>query len=179
MRGDLSEQWAALVEEVRQAPSPAESPALARLFELAIQVGAVKLSKFRQLGEGEREDLVREKFLDLLPGLVAASNPWGLFVTAIVHAAIDARRRKLTAEKHEGEILRTAEAHAASRDEVAMAETLDMQACFTGFSPRIQQILRAVAEGEERDDVARVFGTSRANVDQVVSRARKRWKDRQ
>ena len=42
------------------------------------------------------------------------------------------------------------------------------------LSDRERQVFAALAAGEERDDIARALGTSRANIDQIVSRTRKR-----
>jgi DNA-directed RNA polymerase specialized sigma24 family protein len=54
------------------------------------------------------------------------------------------------------------------------AFVLDARAELLRLSPRDRAIVVAAALGEEREDIARNLGTSRANVDQIVSRARKR-----
>jgi DNA-binding NarL/FixJ family response regulator len=42
------------------------------------------------------------------------------------------------------------------------------------MAPREREIVVAVAMGEDREELARSYNTSRANIDQIVSRARRR-----
>lgn len=133
-------------------------------------------SKFRQLSDAEIADLVMAKFLTAIDAIVKAENPRSYFIRALVNAAIDTTRRRKTAEKHSEEVRHIADSE-GGRDEDDLLETLSMQTCLASYSPRDQRILRAVAEGEQREEVARSFSTSRANVDQIVSRAKKRWKE--
>lgn len=177
MAGTDGEEWSALISEVRAAPSPEESPAYNRLYTLAMRTGKAMLgAKFgRQLDDGDIEHLVSTKFAATSSEIVNASNPRGFFVTAIVREAIGVIRRSHTADKHAPELTRVGDMRARAQDEQARVDTIAMAACFETFSPRDQQILRAVGEGDDREAIARHFATSRANIDQIISRSRKRW----
>jgi len=176
MAGDNDERWLLLVEQVRQAPSPNESPVLPELYTLAMQTGISLLRrKFPGLGEADCEDLVSDKFTRELTAIVRASSPRSFFVTAIIRAVFDAKRRKKTHQKHVGELMLVGADRESTHSDDSRAETLSMLACLESFSDRDQQILRAIAEGEDRETIAQLYDTSRANVDQVLSRARKRW----
>jgi len=175
MLGEEEEDWPRLVERVRMSPVPEQSPALAELYAQAVRTGSRVLQrKFRgRLNHADIEDIVIDKFTRVLPAIIAAANPGGFFITSVVHAAIDHCKRRETQAKHAPKIAQMQPLDART-DEVPV-ETFAMRRCFEQFSDRDQQILRAVAEGEDREHIARLFGTSRANVDQLVSRARKRW----
>lgn len=165
----MREQWEALSRAIEAAPNPSECPALAELYRLALRDGAQVLARYRDLSLQERQDIVCDKFVTEWPAIVAAVNPRAFFVTAITRAAISTLRRKTTEHKNEGEL--ELAAVPTGRTEVDIVSTLDLAARLRQLSPRDQQVLRAVYEGEERETVARHFGTSRANVDQIVSRA--------
>lgn len=162
-------QWEALGQKVWAAPEPQECSALAELYSLAMRDGAQVLAGYRDLSPQEREDIVSDKFVTQWRAIVAAANRRAFFVTAITRAAISALRRKTTEHKNEADL--SLAAVPTARTEVDIVSTLDLAARLRQLSPRDQQVLRAVAEGEDREIVARHFDTSRANVDQIVSRA--------
>lgn len=176
MTADNDEEWHRLVEQVRRASSPTESPALPQLYTLAMETGRKVLrAKFPRLSEADHEDVLSEKFTRELPAIVGASRPRSFFITVIIRATVDARRRSQTRDRYAKQTHKLVEPQPGRGDDT-QAETLAMLACLQSFSQRDQQILRAVHEGEDRERVGQLYGTSRANVDQIVSRAKERWR---
>jgi DNA-directed RNA polymerase specialized sigma24 family protein len=57
------------------------------------------------------------------------------------------------------------------------ALSIDQARALAGLEKRDREIILAVFMGETRDDVARFFGTSRANVDQKIARFRKQHQE--
>ena len=168
--GGPQQPWLVLTEQVRAAPSFAESPALGELYQLALRDGARALARFRALNEQERQDIVAEKFVTTYVEMLqpTISNPRAFFLTAVNRAALSALRRKQTEQKYEPALIGVSEGTARTEDDTVT--TLSLARRLAQLSPRDQQLLRAVYMGEDRDRVARQFETSRANVDQIVSR---------
>lgn len=161
-------RWGVLVERVNATVPPDESPALGELYQLAVADGLRVLRGFHALSEEERRDVVAEKFVRERVSLLAATNPRGFFLAAVKRAAISALRKKGTADRHREALVSVMDSAARTEDDTVT--TLELAARLRRLSPRDQQIVRAVHSGESREDVARYFETSRANVDQVCSR---------
>jgi RNA polymerase sigma factor (sigma-70 family) len=177
MTVDNDEEWHRLVEQVRGASSPTESPVLPLLYTLAMETGRKVLrAKFPRLSEADHEDVLSEKFTRALPAIVGASRPRNFFIKVIVRATLDAQRRLQTRDRYIAKETHKLVESQPGRSDDTQAETLAMRACLQSFSQRDQQILRAVYEGEDRERVAQLYRTSRANVDQIVSRAKERWR---
>ena len=174
---DLLEAWTALIEEIRQAPDPVASPALGRLYQLALGCGARVLARFHNISPEDRADLVAEVLADKLRLLVSpkVDRPLGLFVTTLTCRALDHLRAEGVRRKNEAGLRDVAVLQqAASGDETDRVRGLDTVRALATLSPRDRDIVWAVALGEDRDQVALAFGTTRANVDQIYSRFRKR-----
>jgi DNA-directed RNA polymerase specialized sigma24 family protein len=165
---EARKRWRGLVERVLAALSPDESPAFGELYLLAIADGLRVLRGFRALSEEELRDVVAEKFVREWASILTADRPRAYFLTAVKRAAISALRKKGTAGKHQEALLSVADDAARTEDDTVT--TLELAARLRRLSPRDQQIVRAVHSGEDREEVALCFRTSRANIDQICSR---------
>lgn len=168
------EEWDALITRLRREERPGTSQVLAEFYGLVQRdVGPIIQKAFHNLGDAECADVVASKFFSVWTHLIKESSrhPRGLFLTACNRAAIDQLRRIKTAEKCEDKV--ASALHAESRRAEDTEHSLDLAALFATLSHRDQQILRAVAEGEDREELGRQFGISRAAIDQIVSRARR------
>ena len=173
----IGQTWAALVAEIRTASDPYGSRATSRLYDVALKDGVAALARFRGLDSDERGDLVRDVFTEKLRAIVGhgVDNPRILFLVAVQRRAID-RTRRLRVRQEGAAVLRD---EAAQQQELASGEdhrltAIDARRALAGLSERDRDILLLVFAGEDRDEVARRFGTTRANVDQKISRFRKR-----
>jgi len=168
------EEWLEIVEEIAAAPVRTRSPALARLYRLAMTAATTALARFPLDIQGQAEDLVHDLLHEKLDAIVGAHNPRGLFVTAIRRNAIDLQRRdKRLVHEDEDDPATQPPDPSAPVDE-ALASRQEAEQLTATLSPKERQVFAAIAAGEEREDIARALGTSRANIDQIVSRARKR-----
>lgn len=165
---NVRERWLTLRVQLEAAPSPRESPALGELYRLAMRDGTRVLARFSALTVQEREDIVSDKFISALDSIVHATNPRGFFITAITRAATSLLRHKQVEQKHQPTLEELD--GGAERTEDDTVTTLDLAVRLRQLSARDRQLVRAVHSGESREEVARRLGTSRANVDQVVSR---------
>lgn len=167
-----SEEWRRIVEEISATDPPLRSHALVSLYQLACADARAALRSFSTHIREQAEDLAQDIVFEKLGALIAAPNPRALFYTAVRNAAIDLQRQHARRPRDEDPIEQlpsldaAVESHVGARLELARAQAL--------LTPRELDIFVAIAAGEERDDIARAFGTSRANIDQLVSRARKR-----
>jgi RNA polymerase sigma factor (sigma-70 family) len=115
-------------------------------------------------------DLLHEE----LDAILEAHNPRAYFLTAIRNAGIDLQRRNkrlVRGEEAAPSLDRTDESPLA---EEVLAVRQEAERLSATLSSKERQVFAAIAAGEEREDIARAMGTSRANIDQIVSRARKR-----
>lgn len=168
-----AEEWKAVVALVRAAAEPLQSPHLPRLYELALADGPRLLGNFRRrLGQERIVDLIHDLMAAKVDAIIAADEPRALFCTALQRRAISWLRRgdaEVVAEVRE-----TADACGAAEDE-RQGFILDAKSALDQLPARERAMVVAVALGEERESIAREFGTSRANVDQIVSRVRRRF----
>lgn len=138
-----------------------------RLYELARLDGQWRLASFRaEFGDEWIVDLVHDLLAERREAIVGHPNPRALFLVSLKRRAIDRQRRagSRVVEPDDGE-------GAAPEDDII--RDLDLKKVLKGLSERNQEIVVAVALGEDREAVAREHGTSRPNVDQIVSRTRK------
>jgi DNA-directed RNA polymerase specialized sigma24 family protein len=181
-RVQIREAWAAVVAEIRRARDPHASPALGRLYDLALKDGLAALASFHGLDTDARGDLVRDVLAAKLREIVAPTTgePRALFLVAVRRRAIDGTRRA----RVRADGATTLADMDAQRREMSDAEgdlllAIDVRRLLATVSRGDHDLLAAVFSGEDRDEVAQRFGTSRANVDQKVSRFRRRlrWEE--
>jgi DNA-directed RNA polymerase specialized sigma24 family protein len=182
-----SEEWAEVAELIRQEGGPSKSRAVAQLYKYAQKDGPWLIRSFeKELGKGVLEELTHALLAEKLDEIVYADNPKALFRTSLVRRAISWRRRGDAAvmpqstEPLTPKPISGSTGHGESRDLDEDAErhrfVHDAHVILGGLSERDRQIVVAVGLGEDREGIARAFKTTRANVDQIVSRVRKQLK---
>jgi RNA polymerase sigma factor (sigma-70 family) len=169
-----SDEWREVAEQIADASVPERSPALPRLYRFAVEEARFALKSFPAAVREQVDDLVHDKLHEKLRSIVDAANPRAFFVTAIRNAAIDLlRRQRKLAPQEELDAAPPANDAVPAPDETASLRIEAMRVLAT-LDDRERQIFGAIAAGEDRDDIAAALGTSRANIDQIVSRARRR-----
>jgi len=168
----------AVVAKIRLTADPFQSPHLGRLYELALADGPKLLSSFRRrLGDERIVDLVHDLLAAKLEAIVSADEPRALFCTALQRRAISWLRRG------DACVVEDPAKETASTDRTGQPEDerrgfiLDAHALLDRLPVRERAMVVAIALGEEREAIAAEFGTSRANVDQIVRRVRKRFEE--
>lgn len=166
--GSEAEEWNAVVGRLRELRQDERwaNPDTARLYQLAQRIAPSQLRRF---------DLRTETPEDLASGLLTAKltqlvecqgDAFDYFVAALRNRARSWLRREASKVEPEGvEQASAADAeHERARDDLAEVWAV--------LSPKAREIFAADAAGESREALASRFKTSRANIDQIVRRAR-------
>jgi len=162
---------------LRECEDRVASPDFAVLYPLVLDQGRYVLRTFKKdFGADELDDIILGFLLRKVDAVVEAEDPVKFLWVVLPRAAVSRKRKKdaghleLTDERAErvvGSDGRQPEVN------IALGE---MQQLLDTLSVRDREILLAVGSGEEPEEVAAVFHTSRANVYQIVSRFRRRFK---
>lgn len=141
-------EWSAVATEITAATTPWASQAVVRLFALAEEDGRIALRSFaKQMGDAALLDLIRGHVTAKLEAIVASEDPRGFFWRTVVRAAISWKRKgssKVEAQPDRDET----SVDGAGGEEEACATRHDFVAAWARLSPREQQILNAIADGE-------------------------------
>lgn len=164
-----------MIERLRADADPCSSEHVPDLYALAVRDGRAALHRYRgALGAARVDDLIHDLLAAHLEDLVRADNPRALLATALVRRAISWLRRKdarvVEARDDDGAF----DGESASD---ALDFVLDARSAIAQLGAREQEIVFAVACGNDREQIAKELGTSRANVDQIVSRARRKLRE--
>jgi RNA polymerase sigma factor (sigma-70 family) len=172
------DEWREVMELLRASRNPRRSPHFRRFYGLAVRDGRQFLASFRKrFGDALIDDLIHDVLADALDPVLAADNARAFLRVTLWNAARDRVRRKATRVEPEPPVERLE--HDKVADGAELREfVLDARDALAGLCERDRQIVVAVGLGEDREEIATVFGTSRANVDQIVSRARKSFTGR-
>lgn len=168
------EDWREVIDALSGSPAPLRSPHMTRLYTLAVKTAHDALRSHGPSVREQVEDLVHDKLFACLEDLLTASKPRAFFVTAIRRAALDLVRRERRYD-HDDE---TPDAHLSDPSPCAddtIASREELSALIASLSARERDVVGAVAQGCDREELAAALGTSRANIDQIVSRVRKRF----
>lgn len=171
-------EWDEITAVLRAAPDPYACAELGQLWALALEEAPRVLASFRVAGKLDDEriaDLTRDFLVeDLRAILENAVNPRAYFVVAIQNSARSwLRRGSARIAPTDYEAAKGREPRAASADP---AELIDAQDFLRGLTERERDVLAGLAAGVDREELARALGTSRANVDQIASRVRARFR---
>lgn len=172
-------KWDALAVRLRGAADPFQEPEIAELWTLACEEGPRALTTFRQAGRLDDEraaDLTRDLLVDALPSIVAADNPQAYFIAALTNAARSWLRKKGSAVASPAEPGARHDASHPITPAPDHALRIDMTDFLLTLSERERDVLVGVANDEDREEHARRLGITRANLDQIVSRARRRFR---
>jgi DNA-directed RNA polymerase specialized sigma24 family protein len=167
-------EWCTIVDALRKAPNPYQSPAFAELWSAALADAPRLLAGFVRQGKLDTHrvtDLVGDWLLGEghLQALLASDQnaPRKLFATSLIRAALSWIRRP-SAKVQIAEPSR--EPAVAAPDHVF---TVHARRRLGALPPRDRDILLAVHAGEDREALAAHYGISRAGIDQIVSRSRR------
>lgn len=169
-----NDRWREAAEGVRAAPSPWESESFGELYLLAKSEASLVLRTFRTMDDARREDIALGALVEKLPEIAAADRPRAYFRTVVLNDAISWTR---------GDRARVAETPRTTRayvegpldeEEMRAIYRLDVCGALESADERELAMLLADAEGVAREDIARAHGTTRANVDQIISRWRRK-----
>ena len=167
-----AEEWIRVVLLIRKDADPLKSAHLGELYTLALQDGPRLLKSFqKRLGDDRIIDLVHDLLASKIDAIVAADEPRALFCTALQRRAISWLRRGDAAVVEDTPERAPDGLHEDDRQ----GFLLDAKTALEGLPERERAMVVAVALGEEREAIAAAFGTTRANVDQIVSRVRRRF----
>lgn len=167
-------EWQDLAREIRAAKDPWPSRALVRLFALAEEDGRRALRSFTgEMDDAAIVDLIRDLLVAQLHAVLEAEEPRGFFWRALVRRAIS-RKRKGSSRVEPTPEQEPPPSGPLDAEEQNRISRLDRAAAWARLSPREQEVLSALAEGEDRDALAERWGTTRNNIDQIISRARRR-----
>lgn len=167
--------WAAATTALRAASAPHASPAFGALYELVRREGRGMLRSFWRLDSARKDDLALATLDAALPGLLLADRPRAYFATALHRAAVSWRRSPRAAV-----VSTDADAGNERGAEVAIdgeerraLYCIGAREALAELDPRQREALLADAGGTPREDIAVAMSTSRANVDQLISRGRR------
>lgn len=169
--------WDEVVEVLRAAPDPYECPELAQLWALALEEAPRALASFRRGGRLDDErlaDLTKDFLVAHLHALLGAVSPRAYFIVALRNSAHSwFRKRSSAIALHPPGEAEDDEITAPVLDPAELVDARDFLRCLT---EREYDVLVGVGNGADRDELARALDISRANLDQIVSRVRRRFR---
>lgn len=172
------DEWTDLARRIAKTRPPwAASEDVGRLYVLAHAEGLRLLRKRGNLDDERIRDLVSAFFVERLDEIVAASVPRAYFCAALKNRAKDWWKKKGSEVREDRPADDPGAAHTVEyADQLAeqMDEGVRARAVLEELSPLERQVWQAIADGADRVELARALNTSRANVDQIASRSRKR-----
>lgn len=168
-----------LATRLRETAIPFEQPEFAELWALACEEAPRILASFRRskrLDDERIADLTGDLLLNELTSIVGATNPQACFVTCLVNAARSWLRRGDSRVAAAREVGGSHDASQPASPAPDHALRIDVADFMETLSARERDVLIGVGNDVDRQVLARLLGNSRANVDQIVSRAVKRFK---
>lgn len=178
-------EWRQAVHALRGRPDKIGDPAFGPVYKLAcgdaVGIGRSFLST---LSAEEIRDLAADLIVARIEQLTHADSPRAFFATALINRlkdvvdgpAVKRRAKQLPADSsqaHDDPTERLVSGASINEPEDARAFLLDARRAFSQLSDRDRDIVTLVGLGEDREAIAAQYGTTRANVDQIVSRLRR------
>ena len=175
-----------ILAALRAAGNPLRGRAFDELYEHLQLLTPVVLGKFRKtIGDDDQADLFHDT-LSVAKQIVEAADPCAFFAVALRRRAISwVRARKNASKQSLDDTGDAGEQTSLRKDDAKQIEAwaqgdapdgdfvLDAAAFLFALPERDREVLIAVALGDDREEIAARFNTSRVNVDQIVCRARK------
>lgn len=168
-------RWSAICRVLRGEERPHAHALFGALYQMA-QREATRCLRPREGRRHERaEDLASQVLVDALTAIVAADDPRAYFRTAVKNRACSwarSPRSRVDSVSDHGwdEVLRGGH---PDDEELRAIYRIDDRAALEKTSARARVALIADAVGFGRDEIAAALDTSRANVDQLISRSRR------
>lgn len=167
-------EWEAVVGELRASAAPRQERAMVRFQALALEYGKRVLSTFRQLDDAAREDVINDLLAKSLESIVRADRPRSYFRRCVCNGACDLLPARKRDRPVDGAVLDTI-ASGSAGDAPDSDFVMDARRALAGVSERDRRILTAVGLGQDRDELACELNLTRGAIDQIVSRARRRF----
>lgn len=155
------------------------SPHLPDLYRLAAQDGERLLGRrFRSISEADRRDVVHDVLAVALERILLARTPRALFLVSLANRATSLVRRRSPAlgSKEDYATAEKQRAGDSTQDEVVALR--EIEELLDGWPIRDVKIFVGAVRGENREELAVQYATSRANVDQIVCRLRQHLRER-
>jgi len=169
---EARDRWNETLDRLRSG----DTSAYAALNEIATSLGrAILARRFPTIPKDVRDDLIQDVMVSLYRRYQSWAPDRALFVVAVIRKALDYVRGPdeppvgRSDDAGDDPIGQLPGSHNVEGEVLGRIELTELLA---RLSPRDRQIAVAVALGENRDDVAASFGTSRANIDQIMHRIR-------
>ena len=177
-----ADEWRALRDRICRGEASARSEATRQLYEAARRDGRYAIPQRWDVDADTVVDLIHEVLSVCWDELLEKDSPRAFFLIAVKRKAIDRFRKQVRHERvvdHEEAGKQTAAPEAEPR--VGASAELDQGRADveTRPGPRDLRVFQAaVMLGETSKAIAEAEGLTPANVDQIVSRTRKRLKER-
>lgn len=174
-----ADQWRTWAATIQVEGGRERATATRELYAAARHDARIAVPTKWQVDDDTLADLMHEVLAVQWDAVLGADSPKALFLVALKRKAIDRFRRQVKRETPL-EALSPALEPSTDADPFARA-TVEKIATFleSALSARDLRVFQAkVILGESSVDVAETEGLSQANVDQIVSRARKKLKER-
>lgn len=179
--GAPADEWNEAAARLRGLPREERwrSKDVVRLFELAPTIAKRTLAgHWTRIGPEDVEDLAKDLlaqnlhgFLDVDPSTHGGSAAV-YFQQALRNRAVSWHRRMSRLEGDPDRALARVSALAAEENSGSAGAEVDQ--ILSRLTPLEREVFAAIQAGEAREAIAERFNTSRANIDQIVSRARRR-----
>lgn len=181
-----NEQWRDICEQLKDDPRGRVFGRFYREFAMAdFPRKAVSMIRKGALSSDWQEDLLHEVVGNpsKMKKILGATSPRAMYRTIVCNLVIDwvalaanqldPRDERSTRQNPSGEV---PEVGGRLGPDQGLCERMDAARFLALCSPRDRDVLLAVQAIEDREEVARQFGTTRANVDQIVSRVRSEYR---
>lgn len=168
LRMATAHEWQNARQRIVASPDPWRSRHFVTFYEIAVADGQRALSRYRSIDAARCADLIHELLTEHLDAILHADSPRAFFLTSLTRRAIQWLRRK---DARVAPPLAPDDERGADHDP---AHGLDLTRTLERLPKRDARIMVAIAMGEDREEVARIHKTTRENVDQIVSRSRRR-----
>lgn len=148
-----------------------QSPDFVTLYKLAVEHGVRRLTGVK-IDPDRAHDIVVKLVLEKLDALVTASEPFPFFLASVKHAGIDWLRRKGS---------RVVAEPKSERVEVpadGVEKSAELQIVLSHLTSLEQQVFALEAAGEDHTSIGLAIGKKRDAVAQIISRARKKLRER-
>ncbi len=171
--GAPADEWNEAAARLRELPplKRRQSPDFATLYRLAAEHGAKRLAGVRIDADTAR-DIVLKLVVQKLDALVDASEPFPFFLASVRHAGIDWLRKKGSRVVAEPKVERV-EVPADSLEKSA-----ELKLVLSHLTPLEQEVFALEAAGDDHTTIGQAIGKKRDAVAQIVSRARKKLRER-
>ena len=165
------EAWKGAARKIlERGGSPFRAPEFGELYGFALAEGRIALRTFDAL---DAVELVNDFFSheEQVRATLTAISPKAYFRVSVKNRAIDLMRRR----RREEPLIPEQDGDADGDPDADRSETLDRWAFLSNQPEKVRAIVTEVALGADREELAGRHGTTRVNVDQIVSRFRREY----